>query len=71
MNHQTIEAVYNNWQIKLLDKINVKKAKLYIVVVEDSWKWVDDGFDIEKIENSEEFINTDLHKRWKKILASL
>lgn len=65
---QTIEANYNHWKIELLWEIKVKKAKLYIVVVDEENSIEPD---IEAISWSEEFIWTKLHKRWLNLLSKI
>ena len=64
---QTVEAVYNNWSIELKWKINAKKAKLYIVVINED----DENNDIEPILWSLDFVWTKLYERWRKILSKI
>ncbi len=65
---QTIEANYDNWKIKLLWKIKVKKAKLYIVVIDEEKQMEND---LEPISGSKDFIWTKLHKRWLDLLSKV
>lgn len=65
---QTIEANYDHWKIELLWKIKVKKAKLYIVVVDEENSIESD---LEAISWSNDFIWTKLHKRWLDLLSKI
>jgi len=65
---QTIEANYNHWKIELMWEIKVKKAKLYIVVIDEE-SWVE--ADLEPISWSKNFIWTKLHKRWLDLLSKI
>ncbi|EKD44765.1 MAG: hypothetical protein ACD_71C00012G0003 [uncultured bacterium (gcode 4)] len=60
---QTVEAIYENGNIKLLWNIHSTKARLYIVVIED--------VDAEIIPWSDMFIGTTLHKRGRNILSKV
>ena len=64
---QTVEAIYNNWHIELKWKINAKKAKLYIVVVNEE----ELESDIEPLFWSSDFIWTKLYERWRKLLSKI
>ncbi len=70
--HRAIEAFYENGEIKLLEDLGVKKAKLYIIVIEDeteNFQWNID--DESKILNTitartiEEWHNDEEDKIWK------
>ena len=62
---QTVEAFYDNWHIELKEKINSKRAKLYIVVVSE------EESNVSPIYWSSEFLWSKLHMRWKKLLSNI
>lgn len=61
---QTVEATYENGEIKLKEDIKTKKAKLYIVVVSEE-------NDMSPISWSEDFLWSELHKKWKELLSNI
>jgi hypothetical protein len=62
---QTVEAYYDNWHIELKEKIRSKRAKLYIVVVNE------EESDVSPIYWSSEFLESELHMKWKKLLSNI
>ena len=72
--HRAIEAFYDNGEIKLLEDLGVKKAKLYIIVIEDetdkeNFQWnIDDESSILNsitVKTIEEWHNDEEDKIWK------
>ena len=72
--HRAIEAFYENGEIKLLEDLGVKKAKLYIIVIEDetdkeNFQWnIDDESSILNsitVKTIEEWHNDEEDKIWK------
>jgi len=72
--HRAIEAFYENGEIRLLEDIGVKKAKLYIIVIEDetdkeNFQWnIDDESSILNsitVRTIEEWHNDEEDKIWK------
>ncbi|MEQ8169420.1 MAG: antitoxin AF2212-like protein [Candidatus Eremiobacterota bacterium] len=72
--HRAIEAFYENGEIKLLEDLGVKKAKLYIIVIEDetdkeNFQWnIDDESSILNsitVRAIEEWHNDEEDKIWK------
>lgn len=68
MTTQTVEATYVNWKIKFNEKINAKNAKLYIIAISEE---ISNSSDCEELVWSKEFLWTELHKRWKKLLFNI